>query len=476
MEQLLRYAWQNRLCCPFLRTSKGEKAEVIDPGVYHHGAGPHFLQAKVRIGELLWAGDVEVLLRSSQWYEHHHESDCAFKSVILLVVGEIDQRVFSLEGKELAQAQISLPKKLEENYRELLSEAAFPRCFRGISSMSAQKKGSFLAPLWAQRLEKKTSRVESLLEKTHGDWERAFFITLSRNFGFGANAEAFEQWAWGIDLSAVGKHRDSLLQVEAFFLGQAGLLEEAFRPQAKEPKCPKGELREKTPGESGPKKRGEEAARGAKEGKGLGSESPDESERESHADYFEKLQREYRFLQRKFSLSPMDPGLWRFSGLRPQNFPTIRLSQLALLFVSQRVNFSTLSAAPDAQAMRSLFRVGVTPFWETHYAFSQSGKGSKKILQDSSLNLILINTVAPLLFAYARVRADETLRERALNLLESLPPERNSVIKSWERAGLKAAHAASSQALLELKEAYCRKNACLLCRFGAEYLRKEATP
>lgn len=495
MEKLLHYAWQNRLCGPLLRTSAGEEAEVIDPGLHNLDAGPDFFNAKIKIGGTLWAGNVEIHLRSSDWYRHHHEQDCAYNNVILHVVGEIDRRVFCEDGKELPQAVIVVPTKLWENYNELLKEATFPPCFRVIPSVSGVTRRGWLARLSTERLQAKTARVDKYLEKTHGDWERTFFITLSRNFGFGTNAEAFERWAFGIDLSAVGKHRDNLLQVEAYFLGQAGLLDEARRPKS-EALSPKGRAKgqiggteEKLFGKEEQIGGAEEKLLGTKEQIGgakeklLGTEGQPGGaknltaggEAEQGEAYFEKLQEEYKFLQRKFGLSPMNPVVWKFGRLRPQNFPYVRLAQLAHLFHLRRVDFSRLAEAPDAAAMRALFRVGVTPYWQTHYAFGEPGKASPKILQASTLNLILINTIAPLLFAYGRAQGDETLTERALELLQSLPAESNYITKCWERAGLKVSHAADSQALIHLRTAYCDRKDCLRCRFGAEYLRREPT-
>jgi hypothetical protein len=250
-------------------------------------------------------------------------------------------------------------------------------------------------------------------------WEDTFFITLARNFGFGLNGDAFESWANLFSFRSIDKHRDSLKQVEAIFFGQAGLLDE---------------------------------------------ELPDE--------YYQHLQKEYHYLQHKFELRQADVSLWRFSRLRPNNFPHIRIAQLALLYHQKRALFSRIMEAETAKDAKAVLSIGTSDYWKEHYTFNKTSPSRTKSLSDAALDLILINTVIPFLYAYGLHKADEHLCERASVFLETLKAENNHIIRSWTSAGLPVYTAADSQALLQLQKEYCDKKKCLFCRFGFEFMSK----
>jgi len=425
MEKLLHYVWQHRLlpAAPLL-TDDGRRAEVIDPGLHNSDAGPDFFNAKVRLGDTLWVGNVEIHERSSDWYRHGHDADAAYDNVVLHVAAVIDGPVRTRAGQTVPQVRVEAPPALLAHYRELLEEEAYPPCYRAIPDIPALTVRGWLNALTVERLEEKTERIEALLRRTGGDWERTFFVTLARNFGFGINNEAFEEWALGIPPSAAGKHRDDAFQLEALFFGQAGLL-------------------------------------------GADSVKPERQD-----DYFRRLQGEYAFLSHKFDLHPMDARRWRFLRLRPQNFPHVRLSQFVSLYHRRCVDFSRLLDAPDAAALKALLATQATPYWETHYAFGGESAPQAKALQEKSLDLLLINTAAPMLFAYGRSRLDEALCERAFALLEATRAEQNFITRSWKKAGIGVDNAADSQALFRLRKHYCDRKDCLRCRFGAEYLRR----
>lgn len=426
MEYLVHYVWQHRIygVTP-LHTTDGQSVEIIDPGVHNLlNAGPDFFNAKVRINGMLWAGNVEIHEKSSDWYKHHHEQDAAYNNVVLHVVAKADvSDVRTQDGKILPQLELAVPKELTCKYKELKNEETYPPCYRIIPNVPLLTVHSWMNRLAVERLESKTQRINNYLERTGGDWERVFFITLARNFGFGVNSQAFEQWAFTIQPQEVGKHRNDVFQVEAFFMGQAGLLSDELVPA------------------------------------------------EHRDSYYMRLKTEYAFLKHKFNLQPLDPTIWRFGRLRPQNFPYVRLSQLARLYSEHCVDFSKVLETKSIDDLRKLFRVGVTDYWRTHYAFGAESKEAEKRLQTSSLNLIIVNTVSPILFAYARLQMDEDLAELSFELLEQLPAERNYITRSWERAGLQVCHAGDSQALIQLRQAYCDTKNCLRCQFGAEYLR-----
>lgn len=430
MEQLLHYVWQHRMF-PLgeLRTTPSEgqqpqTIEVIDPGLHNHGAGPDFFNAKVRIGEQMWVGNVEIHLRATDWYRHHHETDEAYNNVILHVVQMKDCDVStpcSPDGRErlLPTLELPIPAHVKANWDELKNEEAYPPCYRIIPQLPRLTIHSWMSALTVERLETKTERVSRWLEHTRGDWEQTFFIILSRAFGFGNNSDALERWAASINPQHICKHRDHPEQVLAFFLGQAGFLDEAADSAATTPRAVKGL-----------------------------SNMSDETAL--------LLLREWKFLRAKFGLTPLPRSTWKMGRLRPQNFPQVRLSQLAELYHSRRLDFSRICGAATIDELRQLL----------------AARSDDYSLSAASVDLLIVNAVAPILFAYGRSRGDEALTERAFTLLEAIKPEHNYITRSWARAGITSQHAADSQALIELRTRYCDRKDCLRCRFGAAYMKK----
>lgn len=433
VENLLHYVWLHKLfpAAP-LRTTDGRAVEVLDPGLHNLDAGPDFFNAKVKIDGTEWVGNVELHVRAADWRRHGHEADRAYANVILHVVEHDDAPAYDCTGRRLPCLVLPVPEALRRNYARLLAEEAYPPCYRIVPALPRLTVHGFLSALTAERLQAKAQRIDALARRFGGDWEQACFVTLARNFGFGTNGEAFEQWALRVPLMVAGKHRDNPLQIEALFFGQAGLLASECVP----PACRA------------------------------------ESERDGHR---ARLEQEYRFLAHKFSLTPIDPVLWKFGRLRPQNFPHIRLAQLAALYLSGRGSLSQIVEPVSADALRHRLATDALPYWQSHYVFGSPSPCRAKALGSASLNLLLVNTVAPMLFAYGRHRCDERLQSRALSLLEELPAEDNRIVRSWAAAGLTAAHAADSQALIELRRNYCDRKDCLRCRFGYAYLSSKHT-
>ncbi len=421
MEHLLHYVWKHKLFpLKSLVTTDGQTLEIIDPGLPNPDAGADFFNAKIKLNGVIWVGNVEIHERASDWKRHHHDHDTAYDSVILHVASLIDTGIFRTNGEPIPQFELHCPPQVTENYRELLQSSHYPPCYRLIPQLSRLTIHSFLSTLQTERFEQKTRQIEQRLNANGNDWEHAFFITLSRNFGFGINSDAFELWAQSIPLQAVNKHRDSLLQIEAFFFGQAGLL----------------------------------------------NELPTD-------DYTRSLIREYQFLSHKFHLTPSSHLRWRLLRLRPGNFPHIRIAQLACLYHHSQGLFSRLMERTTLQDLRKEFKGSTSPYWETHYVFGEPSPSSPKALSTSSIDLLIINTVIPFLYAYGKYKSDERLYQRADTLLESLKPENNYIIRQWKECGLTAAHAGDSQALIQLKKNYCDPKKCLYCRIGYEYFKKE---
>lgn len=406
-----------------LQTTTGEPVEVIDAGLPNTNAGPDFFNAKLKIGGTLWVGNIEVHILASDWMRHGHDKDAAYDNVILHVAETVDCEVFRANGIPVPQLQLSCPESVRQRYDELSHAEIYPPCYSILSSLPKLTVHSWLSALQVERFEQKARVIATRLERCNNHWEDVFFITLARNFGFGLNGDAFEAWASRLPFRAIDKHRDDLFQVEAFFFGQAGLLDE---------------------------------------------ELPD-------ADgYYLKLQKEFRYLQHKFELSvPMTATQWRFLRLRPGNFPHVRLAQLANLYYKERSLFSRIMEADTLEAVRKLLTVTTSPYWEEHFNFRKVSSSREKQVGKNAQNLIIINTVIPFLYAYGLHKADELLCERATGFLESLKAEDNHIIRHWSGAGLPVSTAADSQALLQLQKEYCDKKDCLRCRFGFEYLRQK---
>ena len=431
MEQLLHYTWKHKLYpLKELTTSDGQRVEIVDPGLHNRNAGPDFFNAKIRIGSTMWVGNVEIHDKSSDWYQHGHDKDSRYDNVVLHVAAELDTEVMKSNGEYVPQLQLSVPDDVLTHYDELQKTDEYPPCYKVIPHLSALIIHSWMAALQTERLEQKTEAIRKRAELCNGSWEDAYFVTLARNYGFGINGEVFEQWAYNIPLNAVAHHRDDLFQIEAIFMGQAGLLELDSIP----------EYYQKDALNDG---------------------------------YFAKLRNEYQYLAHKFSMKPIDFKLWRFLRLRPQNFPHIRISQLANLYYQQEAGLSQLIECETLDELKNILKSQVTPYWETHYTFGSTSTKSEKHLSYGSINLLMINTAIPMLFAYGRHSTREVLCDRAFDFLEQLKAENNHIIRMWQQVGLSVKTAGDSQALIQLKKEYCDKKDCLRCRFGYEYLKRK---
>ena len=431
MEQLLHYTWKHKLYpLKELTTSDGQRVEIVDPGLHNRNAGPDFFNAKIRIGSTMWVGNVEIHDKSSDWYQHGHDKDSRYDNVVLHVAAELDTEVMKSNGEYVPQLQLSVPDDVLTHYDELQKTDEYPPCYKVIPHLSALIIHSWMAALQTERLEQKTEAIRKRAELCNGSWEDAYFVTLARNYGFGINGEVFEQWAYNIPLNAVAHHRDDLFQIEAIFMGQAGLLE-------------------------------------------LDS-IPEYYQQDALNDgYFAKLRNEYQYLAHKFSMKPIDFKLWRFLRLRPQNFPHIRISQLANLYYQQKAGLSQLIECETLDELKNVLKSQVTPYWETHYTFGSTSPKNEKHLSYGSINLLMINTAIPMLFAYGRHTTKEVLCDKAFDFLEQLKAENNHIIRMWQQVGLPVKTAGDSQALIQLKKEYCDKKECLRCRFGYEYLRRK---
>ena len=434
MELLLHYIWKHRIL-PLheLRTTDGRTVEVIDPGLHNRHAGPDFFNSKIKIDGTLWVGNVEIHERSADWYMHGHDHDPAYNNVVLHVASVIDADVVTADGSRPPQMELKVPPHILQNYRRLLAADRYPPCRDTVLQLPSLTIHSWMSALAAERLSDKCDAIKQRVTTASGSWEEAFFVTIARSFGFGVNSEAFEQWAAGLPVMQVGHHRDDPFQVEAIFLGTAGLLD---------------------------------------------ADSMNERQRAAAtADpYFNRLRSEWTYLAHKFSLKAMPLQTWRFLRLRPQNFPYIRLSQLATLYCSRRADLSAVTACKTIDGVRRALQSEVSDYWRTHYTFGNESRPNSKHLSASSIDLLIINAVVPMLHAYGLHRQDEQLTARAVDFLEALPPEDNTHIRLWQECGVKAENAADTQAIIQLHTRYCERKDCLRCRFGFHFMKRSSMP
>lgn len=420
-EYLLHYIWKYRLFEQFnLCTDDGRSVEVIDPGIHNSDAGPDFFNAKVKIGDRLWAGNVEIHISSDDWYKHNHHTDKSYNSTILHVVENIKGEVINEQQQTIPQMRLKVPSSIRENANTLLKSSTNIPCKANLPTIKRQIMRSWITSLGVERLERKTNDIYDHLEKFNNSWDDVFFVLLARSYGFGLNSDEFERLALSLSYKVVQKHSDSQFQIEALFYGQAGML----------------------------------------------------SSDEIVDDYYINLKREYKFLAHKYQLKPLSGFLFKRMRVRPSAFPQVRIAQLSSLLVQSGRLFSTIVEVEDYKRLRLHFQSDVSEYWKTHYSFGKESKRSDKRLSEASLNVIIINTVVPMLFAYGKMRGDERYCDRAMSILESIKPERNSIVKEFEASGVEVNSAFDSQAIIQLRKEYCNKRKCLYCNIGYRILSK----
>ncbi len=423
-EEFLQFLWGNRLCYQAgLQTVCGQAFEIIHPGIPNNDAGPDFFNAKIKIGDTLWAGNVEIHIRGKDWITHGHNSDPVYDNVILHVVQEKKNITLNSKGEEIPVWEMRYDDKLLYNYNSLLGKASFVACENHLSRISEFEMSQWLERVLIDKIEHKSEDVNRYLSITNNDWNEVFYILLARNFGFSVNGEPFERLARQTSYKILLKHADNLFQLEALLLGQAGFLEDG----------------------------------------------------ETDDDYNKRLKQEYLFLAHKYSLKKLDVHLWRFLRLRPANFPTVRIAQFAMLIHKYHGQFDDIINSPTLKRMVDMLRVGVSDYWKGHYRPGKLSKNrTEKIVGVNSSRLIIANSVVPYIYMYAKSKNDEELQENALDILSQLPPEKNSIVEQWGEKVFKAKDEAQAQALIFLKKNYCNHKKCLSCRIGRKVIVKSS--
>lgn len=416
--------WQHRLQIrPGMRTVDGQTLRVIDQGRLNTDAGPDFFNAKIEIDGETWVGNIEIHVRASDWFRHHHDEDEAYDSVVLHVVGVNDTRIRRQSGELIPQIELPCNANFNVHYAALTDHSArsLP-CRHAIETMPPIYLTDWISTLGYERLYRKVDHVEQLLERLGYDWEETAYVMLARSLGFGTNSDPFERLALSVPMRVVRKHADNLASIEGLLFGQAGFLED---------------------------------------------ESVDDS-------YYVHLRKEYQFLCKKFGLKRPESLGWKMSRMRPQNFPHRRIALLANLLHTTTSLMSRIIEVRNIEDAYSLFNRQLTGYWMAHYTFGGLPVKAPTTLSKSSAALLVINVVAPLLYSYSISRGDSSASETVPSLMQSIPAERNHITDLFTEAGIKCDDAFTSQALIQLRREYCETRKCLYCRIGHRMLSAKA--
>lgn len=414
-ESFLYYLWENRLLTGTLQTQANQPIGILNTGYRNTDSGPDYLEAKITIGDQLWAGHVEIHVKASDWNRHGHQNDKAYQNVILHVVYENDTKVNDIPTLELKG---HFDESLYTHYERLVDSKHWIPCERSMKSVSSFTKLNCLDRMAIERLEEKAKTVSKLLNTNKFDWEDTLYRLLLRYFGLKVNNEPFEYLANILPFKTLLKHADQLIQVEAMLLGCAGFLEADFTE-----------------------------------------------------DYPLLLKREFTVMKSKFNLLVMPVERWRFMRMRPVSFANIRLAQLAQMIHRNGCLFSKIKESQNATEAKRLFNVKASEYWDTHYRFEVPSKPQPKHLGEGTAEVLIINAVAPLLFCYGKFHKDESYCEKALRFLEELAAEDNTIVRHFNAIGMNAHNAMQTQALLHLYNLYCKQKRCLECRIGNVLLR-----
>ena len=419
-EDFLHYLWKfGKFDTSNLKTSKNQSLLIQHPGQYLQLAGPDFFNAQLVIDNQKWAGNVEIHLRSSDWYLHKHEQDVAYDSIILHVVLEHDSEILRKDNAEIPVLELKYytAKETLQQYQSLMFPKSWIYCEKQLAAVDDFILQNWLERLFFERLERKSTPIETALKETNQDWEAVLFWMLARNFGLNTNGESFYNAARSIPFSVIRKESFEAENLEALLLGGAGLLD------------------------------------GEKEDQ-----------------YFHALKSRFAYLSKKYKIENHCIVPVQFFKHRPDNFPTIRLAQLAGLYVLHKNLFSRIILVDSLKEIYQLLNVSVSTYWKTHYQFDRESPKKSKALSKSFIDLIVINTIVPIGFAYAKSQGKE-IAENGIVLLQEVAAENNAVVNKFGSFGIHAVNAFQSQSLLQLKSDYCNKGKCLDCAIGVALLK-----
>jgi len=417
-EYFLHYLWKYDLYSKPLTLTDGTQVDVLFAGEQNNNAGPDFFNAKIKIGDTVWAGNIEIHVKSSDWFKHNHHHDSAYDNIILHIVAQNDTDITRKNGEKIPVAELKSPENIYNQYLFLMQSKDWIPCETFINNIDSFTIFQWKEVLMIERLQDKSAIIEQRFINNNKNWEETFYQSLAANFGFKTNALPFEMLAKSLPLKYLAKHKDQLMLIEAMLFGQAGLL----------PESPVDE-------------------------------------------YSKILVLNYNHLKNKFKLNPLNRNLWKFSKMRPPNFPTIRISQFANLIYRSEALMSKIIETEKLTDLKHFFDVETSEYWQTHYTFKKTSSEKIKKLGDSAFQNIVINAIAPFFAFYGKTKNKTVFIDKAVNLLTELKPENNNITRHWEVLGLKPENAFDSQSLIQLKNLYCNKRKCLNCRIGNQVIR-----
>lgn len=420
-EEFLQYVWHSALYnSETLMTTTGKSIQVIKPGTLNKDAGPDFFNSRLMIDGMLWVGNIEVHLLSSEWMQHGHQFDSAYNNVVLHVVYEHDAEIVNQKGDIIPTLELRslISPSVISRYNSLYLGNKWIACENMLENIDKHKTASFIQRLYIERLEDKTRFIYQDLQQNNKNWEQTFYEYLARNFGFKTNALPFHILAKSLPLQVLAKHKNNIVQMEALLFGQAGFLQDNFEEE-----------------------------------------------------YPSQLKKEYAYLRKAHQLEPVNRDLWKFATMRPANSPTLRLAQFANLVHHSASLFSKCMEVRSVKDLEQLFNIRLHEYWKTHYQFDHLTVSSEKKLGRSSIENIFMNTIAPFMFAYGKEKFNNELCERSLQMMETIPAEINGITKSWNGLGFEISNAFQSQAFIQLKNMYCTPKKCLSCGIGNQILR-----
>lgn len=411
-EDFLHFLWQNKFFTQQLTTVNNDLITVLNPGFHNHNSGPDFSNARIMIGETLWAGNVEIHINSSDWFKHGHQNDEAYTNVVLHVVYKHDA-VGKFSGMPVCELQGKIDANLYSAYSEFLYKQKFVPCIDYLYKIPATDMTLWLERMLIEKLQHKADFIQNALIASNNDWEEALYHVLARSFGFNINSLPFEMLSRSISYKILARHSDNRFQIEALLFGQAGMLSQDLIDP-----------------------------------------------------YGQSLLKEYAFLRKKYHLAPINSSLWKYMRLRPVNFPSIRIAQFASLIAANVGLLSKIVSLNTIDEMMEMLQVSASPYWDNHFVFDHSTSGKTKNLGKEAARLLIINSILPFIFVYGSSIGNDSLCNKSLAMFEKLPGEKNALIDKWRAAGLNTDNAYNTQALMGLKTSYCDKKKCLNCRIG----------
>jgi hypothetical protein len=419
-EEFLHFIYKHKLWKnDSLILNSGKSFEIIDTGLPNYDAGPDFFNAKIKIEDKIWIGNVEIHVNSSDWFKHRHDRDLSYKNVILHIVFNQDKPVYYSSGEEIPTWEIKFDHSIYNKYSEWSINKNLIACSDYIDMVDEFKIQLWLEKMAVERLIKKTEYIQLLLDKCNNNWEQAFYISLARNFGFSVNSFPFEQLAFATSINILRKYFDNLFQIEAILFGQSGLLPE-----------------------------------------------------KSEAKYVNELIKEYKFLRHKHKLLPMPGELWKKARIRPSNFPHVRIAQFAKLLTNFQGLFAEITQESNLGNLKKIFEIKPSEYWKIHYNFDAEVQKANTKFGEEAFNILMINTIVPFKYFYLKNFKNDNSEYFALDLFNEIKAEDNRDIRAWKSLNIIPTNAFVSQALINLKKDYCELKKCMDCSIGYEIMKK----